>query len=202
MHHESSHQVSIDPQDTFRRFLKERKGGYCMNHNTLIINIIRGLGFKGFTTQARTFSPITLRYGSWTHQVPLVLLPNHLKPVYHSYYVVDVGYGALGLQRPLQLLNRHEERGRAIGLHRLIREKFVSSSFGQDDEEDQNLELDQESAKEVEESQLVWKMQSKDQGDQNWKTHYCFILTECFREYSNFFLFLLYEFESLWVLCN
>jgi len=172
-----------------------------MNHNTLMLNISRGLGFRGFSTQGRVFSPdeesrrnsvnVTekankpnFHWESWSHMVLLTLLPNHLNPDYHSYYLVDVGFGGLGIQRPLLLSDRHEERGRSMGLHRLIREKFDSSSFGDEvaEEDEEQLKLDEESGKEVEENQMIWKMQSKDEGDENWKTHYCFILNECFRE--------------------
>lgn len=119
--------------------------------------------------------------------VCFVLLPNHLNSKLLSYYMVDVGFGSLGIQRPQLLSNGHEERGRANGIHRLIKGKLDQSSFGDEDDpesqdEEAKLELDEEAGKEIEENQKTWMMQSKDEGDESWKTHYCFILGECFRK--------------------
>src|SRR5262249_61984673 len=51
--------ISVELQDIERKFLDERRGGYCFEHNTLFAAALRGLGYDvvAFLGRARRRPP-------------------------------------------------------------------------------------------------------------------------------------------------
>ncbi|KAJ3155431.1 hypothetical protein HDU86_004335 [Geranomyces michiganensis] len=86
----------------FHKLVSQRRGGYCIEGNTLMLGVLRNLGFRVRPVLARAY-----RDGVWhglTHMVLLVQLPVGDGPVTDSdVYMVDVGYGYRGPVVPLAL---------------------------------------------------------------------------------------------------
>jgi N-hydroxyarylamine O-acetyltransferase len=87
--------ISLAIPDLERKFLDEGGGGYCFEHSTLLSAVLADLGFSRTSLLAR------VRRGPpefWvrTHMVLRV-------PVDGEPWLVDVGFGGLGLLEPIQL---------------------------------------------------------------------------------------------------
>lgn len=87
--------IALDLPSLERKFLDERRGGYCFEHNTLFDAVLRELGFETMVLLAR------VRRGSrerWvrTHMVLRVIAEG--EP-----WLADTGFGALGLLDPMPL---------------------------------------------------------------------------------------------------
>jgi len=87
--------VSLDLADISRKFLHEQRGGYCFEHNTFFLAVLRSLGFS-VSGLAAIVQWRRLDYGPRIHMVLRVDLPD-------SPYIVDVGFGGLTLTSPLKL---------------------------------------------------------------------------------------------------
>lgn len=81
--------VSLDPEDLFRKLLRERRGGYCFELNGLFLRALQAMGF--------TTTPLCARvqisegnYGPRMHQITLVDFGGER-------WIADVGFGGNGL---------------------------------------------------------------------------------------------------------
>ncbi|KAJ7599469.1 hypothetical protein C8J56DRAFT_769353 [Mycena floridula] len=105
MHYTAEHIVQTDPAALFKRFVIERKGSWCFGHNSLLLGMLRGLGYRAYAVAARCnqfYDPsATSVYSPLTHQLLLVQPSLDDKIT----YIVDVGYGGPGLTRPILLLD-------------------------------------------------------------------------------------------------
>ncbi|EPQ25625.1 uncharacterized protein PFL1_06805 [Pseudozyma flocculosa PF-1] len=202
IHYEPARTVDIDPQAVYRRFVQARKGGYCMQHNLLFLNVLRALGYRAYSVSGRVCEPPSDPHSppAWTgnsHMVLLVLVDCHLAPpskaASQALYVVDVGFGAKGLMRPLLLRHGHQERGRANITHRLVRQAMPSSSFDlpasatyaadtQLEHRHRNLDDDDDDAarRDAFQSQLVWRFQAQEGPQGEWTDNYSFTTLESF----------------------
>ncbi|KAJ7590322.1 hypothetical protein C8J56DRAFT_937321 [Mycena floridula] len=103
MHYTAEHIVQTEPEALFQRFVIERKGSWCFGQNTLLLGMLRGLGYRAYAVAARCdrfYNPkATSVYSSLTHQLLLVQPSLDDKTT----YIVDVGYGGPGLTRPILL---------------------------------------------------------------------------------------------------
>jgi arylamine N-acetyltransferase len=130
------HTMDVSPQSIYTRFIHTSKGSYCFGQNTLLLGVLRVLGFRAYSGAARVNlwhndagkEPF---YRSLTHML-LFVQPN---PGNEETWVVDVGFGALNLVRPVPLLDGEEERGEVQGAfrgeaHRLTRGAHPNCSLG------------------------------------------------------------------------
>ncbi|KAL5488452.1 hypothetical protein ACEPAI_6570 [Sanghuangporus weigelae] len=54
MHYSAEHYLDITPEATFKRLVGERKGGtYCYGHHTLMLGVLRALGYRSYSGIAR-----------------------------------------------------------------------------------------------------------------------------------------------------
>ena len=58
LHYSKQPYVSVNPQDIYAKLVTRRRGGYCMEQNTLLYHILRALGFSVYCAGARVRSRI------------------------------------------------------------------------------------------------------------------------------------------------
>jgi N-hydroxyarylamine O-acetyltransferase len=95
--------VRLDPASLQQKLVRDRRGGYCYEHNLLLSHVLRQLGFSARCLTARVLLNVpdgTVR--PRTHMLLLVELEN-------DRYVADVGFGGLTLTAPLRLLPQIEQ---------------------------------------------------------------------------------------------
>ena len=87
--------VSVALEDIERKFLDERRGGYCFEHNTLFSAALREIGFAVTTLLGRVRRGPPERWCR-THMVLRVTIDN--EP-----WLADVGFGGIGLLEPIPM---------------------------------------------------------------------------------------------------
>ncbi|KAI0179653.1 cysteine proteinase [Hypoxylon sp. FL1284] len=166
LHYSWHRTVNVRPQHLFNKMVAgtqqqpsrksaSRRGGYCMENNSLFHTVLLSLGFCVFMAGARVRDQAAGRYGGFSHCVNVVVLGAQR-------YVVDVGFGASGPARALPLVAGAEHvhlEGGAPGLVRLVREPI---------------------AQQVDQSQRVWIYQHRAGAaeEQEWTPMYCFVDVE------------------------
>ncbi|KDR79380.1 hypothetical protein GALMADRAFT_1236714 [Galerina marginata CBS 339.88] len=131
MHYSPQHAMDITTEGLFQRLVVDRKGGsYCFGLNGLFLGMLRALGYRAFSGASRVNEgdpPGPPNHRPLLHQVIFV------QPVVDSTqtYLVDVGFGAGGLARPIRLSNEAGNVIPGIGpreKHRLTRTAIPHSS--------------------------------------------------------------------------
>src|SRR5437773_4659205 len=87
--------ISVALADIERKFLDDRRGGYCFEHNTLFAAALGDLGFSPRTLLGRVRRGPPERWCR-THMVLLLVIDG--EP-----WLADVGFGGLGLLEPMPL---------------------------------------------------------------------------------------------------
>src|SRR6476659_1931355 len=85
--------ISLALCDIERKFLDERRGGYCFEHNSLFAAVLREIGIDSATLLGRVRRGPPHRWCR-THMVLRV-------PIAGETWLADVGFGGLGLLEPL-----------------------------------------------------------------------------------------------------
>jgi N-hydroxyarylamine O-acetyltransferase len=96
--------VPLDPAALERKLVRDRRGGYCYEHNLLFAGVLRALGFRVAGLAARVLWNVaegTMR--PRTHMLLRVEVDG-------AEYVADVGFGGLTLTGPLRLEPDIEQR--------------------------------------------------------------------------------------------
>lgn len=89
--------ISLAPADIARKMLDEQRGGYCFEHNTLLLHALTALGFTVTSLSARVRVQRPRDYlPARTHMFLRVELDG-------ASWLVDVGVGALSLSAALRL---------------------------------------------------------------------------------------------------
>lgn len=108
LHYHRRHINDIDPQALYAKFVSSRgRGGYCFETSIFWLNILRGLGFTAYHSQAS----IRLRDGP----VPRgdFVGPRHVVTIVEledgNRWVTDVGFGGDGMTAPLPLIDDPED---------------------------------------------------------------------------------------------
>ena len=57
--------ISLAPEDIARKLIAERRGGYCFEHNTLLLHVLEALGFAVVPLSAASSSCATNRSSGW-----------------------------------------------------------------------------------------------------------------------------------------
>ncbi|KXN92040.1 Arylamine N-acetyltransferase 2 [Leucoagaricus sp. SymC.cos] len=102
MHYTAEHDMDVSTGGIYNRFINERNGSYCFGHNTLMLEMLRGLGYRAYLVAVRVNhgqAGKPLIHSSFTHLVILVQPSANDNRT----YVVDVGYGSSCLMRPILL---------------------------------------------------------------------------------------------------
>jgi len=87
--------VRIDLASLQAKLVRRRRGGYCFEHNTLFLAVLRALGFEATPCEARVRRGAT-EVLPRTHMLLLVSLEGQT-------WLCDVGFGGEGLLQPVPL---------------------------------------------------------------------------------------------------
>jgi N-hydroxyarylamine O-acetyltransferase len=89
--------ISLEPEAIAAKLVDEGRGGYCYEHNTLFLAVLRALGFSVTSVAARVLWNFSgTRAPPRLHMLLCVGLPD-------GRYLADVGYGRFTLTQPLRL---------------------------------------------------------------------------------------------------
>lgn len=132
MHYTDNHKMDVTAEGVFQRLVVDRLGGsYCFGLNTLLLEVLKGLGFlaysggAGFESRFFTVQDMT----DCVHMILFVQIPGNKT---EETWLVDVGYGVTGLIRPVLLSDSTENvvmGSTSTELHRL---RKMSSPEGKD----------------------------------------------------------------------
>ncbi|KAI1468177.1 cysteine proteinase [Daldinia caldariorum] len=143
--------VNVRPQHLFNKIVPppSRRGGYCMEVNSLLHTVLLSLGFQVYMAGARIYKKDIDKYGGFSHCVNIIIIGN-------DRYMVDVGFGANGPTAPAPL-HHDEPRVHIEGTGALMR--FVHEPIPQ----------------QVDQGQKVWIYQNQINSDAEWVPMYCFV---------------------------
>jgi N-hydroxyarylamine O-acetyltransferase len=120
--------IRLDLASLQDKLVRRRRGGYCFEHNTLFLAVLKAVGFSVFPCEAR------VRLGALevlprTHMLLLVRVDGAL-------WLCDVGFGGEGLLHPVPMDG--ETHGQFLNTYRVMDEKGlrVLQSFHHDAWED------------------------------------------------------------------
>jgi len=89
--------AKLDNEALLDRIVVRRRGGYCFEHNSLLLRVLQSLGFDAEGLAARVlWNQPPDKPGPRTHMLLRVRLPE-------GEYLADVGFGGLTLTAPLSL---------------------------------------------------------------------------------------------------
>ena len=157
LHYSPTRQIPLDPQSVFTKFITHHRGGYCMEQNVFYAHMLRGLGFTVYCAGARVRKRVNGipvgDYMGWSHLVNIVTLDDG------SRYVVDVGFGGDGPNKPHQLLSGEEYAQYNMGTQQmhLMHENIASNA---------------------DPGQRLWIYSIRNHPQDAWKACYCFTETE------------------------
>lgn len=89
--------VLLDQESLELKLLAERRGGYCFEHNTLLMSVLQELDFTVRGLAARVV---------WADAEAIDRPPTHMVlavDIAGTTYIADVGFGGLGLTAPMKL---------------------------------------------------------------------------------------------------
>lgn len=99
--------LSLEPEQLFDRVVTRNRGGYCFEHNKILFEVLRSLGFDCEIVLARVLLNRDIDVPR-THRITRLTLDG-------TEYIVDVGFGALCPREPLQLHSEHpQDQGDAV----------------------------------------------------------------------------------------
>jgi len=115
MHYSEDGLMAVSLTDIFRRMVIEGKGGGCGPQNGLLLQMLRGLGYRGYSCAARVANEPNP--SPQTHIV-LIIIPSDARG---DMYLVDVATGGPGPVRPIKLRAGGTVKGAASpDEHRLV----------------------------------------------------------------------------------
>ncbi|KAM6500005.1 hypothetical protein JOM56_005513 [Amanita muscaria] len=101
MHYTPEHAMELEPHNLYRRLMDERKGSYCLGHNSFFLYVLRGLGYRAYNIVGKVNIHNDLEPIEYPPQGHLLILVQPI-PSSNITYLVDVGFG-LGPTRPILL---------------------------------------------------------------------------------------------------
>ncbi|KDQ51843.1 hypothetical protein JAAARDRAFT_40667 [Jaapia argillacea MUCL 33604] len=105
MHYTPDHDMDVTPEGVFDRLVSEKKGkgSYCFGQNTLLLGMLRGLGYRAYPSAGRVNkSPPYLKHPNYEPMSHMIIF---VQPIVNSNqtYLVDAGFGGSGPSRPILL---------------------------------------------------------------------------------------------------
>ncbi|PSK42401.1 hypothetical protein B9Z65_4315 [Elsinoe australis] len=154
LHYSPHHSIDISPSYLYDKIVNSpARGGYCMENNTLLLTVLRSLGFNVYPVGAKINESVGnddpsvptdhLKYSGWSHMVNLVCLP--LEGGGEGLFLCDVGFGAGGPSRPMRIIEGEMvvnmpgrpgagEAKEGAQVVRLTRERLGQTTRGQNSE--------------------------------------------------------------------
>lgn len=90
--------MPLEPEFLLDKIVRQRRGGYCFEHNRLTFEVLRALGMEVRILLARVLYN-TEEDRPRTHRISLLSLPGEG----NQQYIVDTGFGHFGARFPLKL---------------------------------------------------------------------------------------------------
>lgn len=90
--------VRLDLASLEQKLIRERRGGYCFEHNLLFAHVLRALGYRVTGLAARVL---------WSQPDDAITLRGHMLlrvAIEGEDYIADTGFGALTLTAPIRLV--------------------------------------------------------------------------------------------------
>ncbi|KAK3898162.1 hypothetical protein C8A05DRAFT_47438 [Staphylotrichum tortipilum] len=101
LHYARHRVISLNPEELFTKVVDRRRGGYCMELNTLFAGVLRSLGFTLFSAGGRVRQQPDGGYKGWDHMVNIITITGQR-------YLVDVAFGSHGPPQPVPLQHDYE----------------------------------------------------------------------------------------------
>ena len=95
--------ISLDIEDIFEKIVTKNLGGYCFEHNALMYEVLKSLGFTVRILVAKVLNNQDID-SARTHRITLLEWED-------EQYIVDVGFGTLTPTLVLKINNNKEEEG-------------------------------------------------------------------------------------------
>ncbi|KAI1385963.1 cysteine proteinase [Hypoxylon trugodes] len=154
LHYSWHRTINVRPQHLFNKIVSppSRRGGYCMEANSLFHTVLLSLGYQAFMAGARVCSKDTGKYGGFSHCVNIVIIGNER-------WMLDVGFGANGPTMPMHL--SHEFYASHVRASQ-AKTRVVHEPIPQN----------------VDQSQKIWIYQFQIGPGEEWVPQYCFVDTE------------------------
>jgi N-hydroxyarylamine O-acetyltransferase len=95
--------VVLDIDSLYQKLVLDGRGGYCFEHNLLLMEVLKTLGYRVKGLGARVL---------WNIPEGMVTARGHmllLVEIDHDYFIADVGFGGLTLTSPLALKSDLEQ---------------------------------------------------------------------------------------------
>lgn len=106
--------IDLTPEVVERKLVKEGRGGYCYEHNTLLLYVLKALGYD--------VTPILAR-SRWGKPLDITAGPTHLVlkvNIEGTLWLFDVGWSNLGSAIPL-LIETEEEQPTPLETRRILK---------------------------------------------------------------------------------
>ena len=87
--------ISLDIHDILNKIVNKQRGGYCFEHNKLVLNVLAELGFDVRLLMAKVIYNRDVDVAR-THRITLLNLDG-------DDYIVDTGFGHFGARFPVKL---------------------------------------------------------------------------------------------------
>jgi arylamine N-acetyltransferase len=172
LHYSAHKKITLNMDDLYEKFaergLKYGRGGRCMEQNGFFGTVLRSLGFdvrncagrvsRMMSPNAETREKQGQTYDGWNHMLNLVRFDKD------EWWVVDVGMGVFGANKPMQLKDGYEDESVAP---RRVRLQYRS--------------IAEHAAERDEEAQKLWCFDccfDPSASPQQWIPTYCFTETE------------------------
>lgn len=99
--------ISLEVEAIFKKIVENKRGGYCFEHNKLVLNVLSELGFDVRLLMAKVINNRDVDVAR-THRVTLLNLAG-------DDYIVDTGFGHFGARFPVKLaLGVEQDQGDAV----------------------------------------------------------------------------------------
>lgn len=99
--------ISLEIEAIFNKVVEKQRGGYCFEHNKLVLNVLSQLGFEVRLLMAKVIYNRDVDVAR-THRVTLLKLDG-------DDYIVDTGFGHFGARFPVKLeLGLEQDQGDAV----------------------------------------------------------------------------------------
>jgi N-hydroxyarylamine O-acetyltransferase len=101
------HDISLEIEAIFNKIVEKKRGGYCFEHNKLVLTVLKEIGFDVRLLMAKVIYNRDIDVAR-THRITLLNLQG-------DDYIVDAGFGHLGARYPVKLeLGLEQDQGDAV----------------------------------------------------------------------------------------
>lgn len=101
------HDISLEIEAIFNKIVEKKRGGYCFEHNKLVLTVLKEIGFDVRLLMAKVIYNRDIDVAR-THRITLLNLQG-------DDYIVDAGFGHLGARYPVKIeLGLEQNQGDAV----------------------------------------------------------------------------------------